>query len=135
MKIRIFALGSILALFVSACAPLLQSFEEDFSTQTPPVTISTKPTGALLIWQSNDSPCRTAAFTVESFSYGDCGKVLTVTTPESGDYASRLQELSDSYASFTAETSAGSLILKGSGESIPSGVEKRAIAEWAILMF
>lgn len=135
MNIRIFALVSILTLFVSACAPLLQSSQEDLSTQTPPVTTSTKPTGALLIWSSNDSPCRTAAFTSESFSYGECGKVLTVTTPEAGDYASRLLELSDSYASFTAETSAGSLILKGSGESIPTGVEKRAIAEWAIWMF
>ena len=135
MNIRIFALGSLLVLFVSACVPMLQSLPGDPSTQTPPVPANTKPTGALLIWQSNDSPCRTAAFTVESFSYGDCGKTLTVTTPETGDYASRLLELSDSYASFTAETSVGSLIVKGSGGSVPTGVEKRAIAEWAIWMF
>ena len=135
MNIRNFAFVGILTLFVSACIPLLQSLPEDSITQTPQVITSTKPTGALLIWSSNDSPCRTAAFTVESFSYGECGKVLTVSRPETADYRSRLLELSDSYASFTAETSAGSLILKGAGESIPTGVEKRAISEWAIWMF
>ena len=135
MNNRIFALIGLLALFVSACAPMLESSQEDSSTQTPPVTTSTKPTGALLIWQSNDSPCKTAAFSRESLSYGECGEALTASTPETADYESRLRELSASFASFTAETSAGSLILKGSGESVPTGVEKRAIAEWATWMF
>ncbi|HET9909465.1 MAG TPA: hypothetical protein VFQ23_22655 [Anaerolineales bacterium] len=135
MKNSIFALIGLLVLFVSACAPMLESTQEALSTQTPPVTTSTKPTGALLIWQSNDSPCKTAAFSTESLSYGECGKALTASTPETADYESRLLELSDSFASFTAETSVGSLILKGSGESVPTSVEKRAIAEWATWMF
>ena len=135
MNHKVFALVGILILFVSACAPMLQPFPEDQFTQTPPVTASTKPTGALLIWQSNDSPCRTAAFSVESLSYGECGKVLTAYSPQAAGYKQRLSELSASYASFTAETSVGSLILKGSGDSIPTGVEKRAIAEWATWMY
>jgi hypothetical protein len=44
-------------------------------------------------------------------------------------------ELSGLYTSFSAETSAGDLIFKGAGDLAPTDAEKRAIAEWAQLLF
>ncbi|MDQ3006461.1 MAG: hypothetical protein M3R47_13900, partial [Chloroflexota bacterium] len=50
-------------------------------------------------------------------------------------HMARLTEYSELYTSFGAETPAGSLIFKGTGELMPTDAEKRALAEWARLMF
>lgn len=135
MNIRIFTFVGIIFLLISACAPVLQSPQGNALTQTPQAPANTKPTGALLIWQSNDAPCQTAAFSIESLSYGECGKALTAVSTQATGHEPRLSELSSRYASFAAETHAGSLIFKGSGELIPADAETRAIAEWAKLTF
>jgi len=124
-----FALSAIIALLLSACAfPVTES-------PAAQVASATKPTGALLIWQSNGSPCETAAFSLASLSYGECGSALDIALAQTMGHEPRLSELSSRYASFAAETPAGSLIFKGSGNLIPSDAEMRAIAEWARLLF
>ncbi|HXQ34499.1 MAG TPA: hypothetical protein VN843_10840 [Anaerolineales bacterium] len=136
MKSKFFSTLILFALLLSACGGLAPPFLLEVpASQTPPAPANTKLTGALLIWQSNDSPCTTAAFSVKSLSYGECGKTFTAVSPETVGYENRLSDLSGLFTSFTAETSAGSLILKGSGNLVPTDAEKRAIAEWAKLMF
>src|SRR5687767_12018006 len=103
-KNKVFVFLTQVAWLLSACAPIV--------AQAPREATNTAATGALLIWQSKDSPCETAAFSRESFSYGECGKALIAVSPQTAGYELRLSEFSDLYISFTAETSAGSLISK-----------------------
>ena len=126
-KNKVFVFLAQIALVLSACAPI--------STAETQEIAETVTTGNWLIWQSNDTPCETAAFSQESLSHGECGKALTAVSQQTTGHATRLSELSELYTSFGAETSAGSLIFKGTGELMPTEAEKRALAEWAKLMF
>lgn len=136
MDAKVFVFLAMMSLLLSACgASVTESPLTISATQTPSAASNTKPTGALLIWQSNDSPCQMAAFSLPSLSYGKCGGVLTNIPAQTTNHEPRLSELTGLYASFTTETPAGSLIFKGAGNLVPSDAEKRAIAEWAKLMF
>ena len=125
-KNKVFVFLAQMALVLSACAPIAPAEPQEI-----PETVTT---GNWLIWQSNDSPCETAAFSPQSLSYGECGKALTAVTTESTGHIARLTEYSELYTSFGAETPAGNLIFKGTGELMPTDAEKRALAEWAKLM-
>ena len=129
MKIKVYGFLVTIALLLSAC----EAYATESSTDTLSPKIET--IGALLIWESIDSPCETAAITLESLSYGKCGDPLTSVSMQVTNHSPRLSELSDLYASFSAETPAGNLIFKGTGNLVPTEAEKRAIAEWAGLMF
>jgi hypothetical protein len=126
-KNKFFVLLVQIVLLLSACAPV--------DTAAPQDVAETVATGNWLIWQSNNSPCETAAFSPQGLSHGECGKSLTAVSEQTTGHAARLSELSELYVSFGAETPAGSLIFKGTGELVPTGAEKRALAEWAKLMF
>ena len=118
----------MIALLLSACgsfAPVASN--ENLSTPTSQ--------DALLIWESTDAPCETAAITLESLSYGACGGALTNVSTQVTNHSARLSQLSGLYTSFSAETPAGDLIFNGAGNLVPTDAEKRAIAEWARLMF
>jgi len=128
MKTKVYGFLVTIAL-LSAC----EAYATESSTDTLSPKIET--IGALLIWESIDSPCETAAITLESLSYGKCGDPLTSVSMQVTNHSPRLSELSDLYASFSAETPAGNLTLKGTGDLVPTEAEKRAIAEWARLMF
>jgi len=129
MKTKVYGFLVTITLLLSAC--------EAYATESSTDTLSPKSetTGALLIWESIDSPCETAAITLESLSYGKCGDPLTSVSMQVTNHSPRLAELSDLFASFSAETPAGNLIFKGMGDLVPTAAEKRAIAEWARLMF
>ncbi len=136
MAAKVFPFLAMMSLLLSACgASVTESPLAISSTPTSPAASNTKPTGALLIWESNDSPCQMAAFSSASLSHGECGGVLTNSPTSATGHEPRLSKISGIYASFTAETIAGSLIFKGAGNLVPSDAEKRAIAEWARLMF
>jgi hypothetical protein len=129
MKTKVYGFLVTITLLLYAC--------EAYATESSTDTLSKKSEtiGALLIWESIDSPCETTAITLESLSYGQCGDPLTSVSMRVTNHSPRLSELSDIYASFSAETPAGNLIFKGKGDLVPTEAEKRAIAEWARLMF
>lgn len=136
MKTKVYAFWIVLTLLLSACGsgvPIL--LPEDLSTPISPESAATETNDALLIWESIDSPCETAAITSGGLSYGTCGDALTAVSKEITDHSLRFSDLSNLYASFTAQTPAGNLIFKGSGNLIPTDSEKRAMAEWAKLMY
>lgn len=126
-KNRVFILLAQIALVLSACAPIVPA--------APQEAAETVTAGHWLIWQSSDAPCETAAFSLEGLSYGECGKSLSAVSEQTTGHVARLSEYSELYTSFSAETPAGSLILKGTGALMPTEAEKRALAEWAKLMF
>jgi len=126
-KNKVFVFLAQIALMLSACAPI--------STAATQQAVETVTTGNWLIWQSNDTPCETAAFSPQSLSHGECGKSLTTVSQQTTGHGARLSKLSELYTSFGAETPAGSLIFKGTGELMPTEAEKRSLAEWAKLMF
>lgn len=136
MNTRVFTFLSVIALLLSACVPFLTlSPTENASTQTSQEVPNTPTPSGLLIWEGKDSPCQTAVFSSGGLSYGECGKVLTVAQPQTTGHEPRFSELTNLYASFAAETQAGSLIFKGNGSLVPTEAEKRAVAEWGKLMF
>src|SRR3972149_9449609 len=136
MKIKMYSFLVTIALLLSACGSSdPQSSTENLSTPTSQEVLKTETADALLIWESADSPCETAAITLKSLSYGKCGDPLTDVPAQVTNHSARLSELSGLYASFSTETPAGNLIFKGAGNLVPTDAEKRAIAEWATLMF
>ena len=134
MKFRVFVI-LIIALLFSACAPRLIPLPTESVPSQPEQEVTPTAINALLLWERYTTTCETAAFSSGNISHGICGKALTVTSLQSTIYGSRFSEIADSYTSFAAETVAGSLIFKGAGSLVPTDAEKRAIAEWAKLMF
>jgi hypothetical protein len=132
MRIKSFVFLLILSLMVSACGslPLGPVTENDI-----PPTPAPKTNYALLIWESPDLPCQTLAVTPVGLSYGPCNESLIKVPEQLTNHSARFLELADIFSSFAAETPAGSLIFKGSGNLIPSDAEKRAIGEWGSLLF
>ena len=129
MNTKVYGFLVTIALLLSSC----EAYATESSTATLSPNVET--IGTLLIWESIDSSCETAAITLESLSYGKCAEPLTSVSMKVTNHSPRLSELSDLFASFSAETPAGNLIFKGMGDHVPTGAEKRAIAEWARLMF
>lgn len=136
MKVRIYSLVALTALLLSACGTIVVgSSTENASTPGPQAAGQTQTTGAVLIWESIGPPCETVAVTPRTLSYGNCGELLTAVPPQITDHSTRFSELSGVYAPFSDRTRAGSLVFKGNGDLVPTDAEKRAIAEWARLMF
>ena len=136
MHLRIFTFLIISTLLFSACAPRLIPLPTESAPQpTPPEATQTAITSGLLIWDRYSPSCETAVFSPAGLSYGECGKVLSVADSESTVHEPRFSELTSLFASFTAETPVGSLIFRGTGNTVPTNAEKRAIAEWAKLMY
>lgn len=134
MKFRVLVF-LIIALLFSACAPRLIPLPTESVSSQPERDVTPTAINALLIWERYTPTCETAAFSSGKVSHGECGKPLTVTQLPSTEFGSRFADISNSYASFAAETSAGSLIFKGAGNLVPTDAEKRAVAEWAKLTF
>ncbi len=91
---------------------------------------------SLLVWQDNDgSLCEKAVFSVEELAFGGCTGELEILDAQQSAHVPRLLELVSTYRSFTAQTSAGSVTLKGTGSKNATWAEQRAIAEWARLTY
>lgn len=135
MHTRVFTYLTIISFLLSACAPRLIPLPTQSAPQpTPPAATQTAITTGLLLWDRYSPSCETAALSPAGFSYGACGKALVI-APQDIGREMRFAELTSLFTSFTAETPAGSLIFRGSGNTVPTDAEKRAIAEWAKLMF
>ena len=96
----------------------------------------TKSPDPLLVWQDErGSSCEKALFFNEGLSFGACtGELTTIGIQRSG-HLPHLLELVNQYASFKAQTPAGSVALQSTGSKVPTQEEQRAIAERARLTF
>lgn len=136
--IRTFITLILFVTLFSACGPVVP-MEVSLPTETPehmsPIATAS-PTNSgedLLRWESAVVPCQTAVFSTQGIAFGECGGLLT--TSQNLSHVRRLLELVDTYSSFSADTPAGKLTLKGRGTTIATQSEQRAIAEWSNLQF
>lgn len=87
----------------------------------------------LISWQQTFDICQAAQFGRDGVAYGPCmgvmmsGKLSSEREAELGDFIA-------TYASFEAETAAGSVTLNGLGSTEASPAEQRMIAEWASIV-
>lgn len=84
-----------------------------------------------LQWQSSGDPCQQADFSADGFSFGPCAGQMQTVQFKTPERAAQLNHLVSTYAAFSAVTVAGTVTLRGSGQTQPTPAEQRAIAEWA----
>jgi hypothetical protein len=90
---------------------------------------------AAIVWQEQDEGCSTAVIGLDGLAYGPCDGDLVSAVYASVDRLAELEYFLQTFASFEAETPAGTVIFRGQGEVQPSEAEQRAVAEWARLVF
>lgn len=99
------------------------------------------PTDVFIRWKYSDGKeCRAAVIGTDRMQYGTCGEAMldassmaTMWPDVSGQ--SQASYLRRTYAPFTANTARGSLVFSGTGATVASQAEQRAIAEWALTRF
>lgn len=89
------------------------------------------PGEALLTWKSPGSNCQAAVMSLTTISFGPCNTLRLTQRWENVEHLADLKHFVETFAPFSAETKAGSLQFKGSGASLATPAEQRAIAEWA----
>lgn len=88
-------------------------------------------------WQYSDGrECRAAVIGTERVQYGVCGEAMLATTPWPSLWPqvngqSQADYLKHKYAPFTANTIRGTVVFSGTGTTVATEAEQRAIAEWA----
>jgi hypothetical protein len=86
----------------------------------------------ILIWSGADgSGCQTLEIGAEGVAFGRCSGLLMGALLRRDTRQADLDEFVAKYASFEAETPAGTLRFVGSGPTIATPDEERMIAEWA----
>ncbi len=86
-------------------------------------------TRPLLAWEGPD--CEQFTVTLQSASYGECGRPLTNSSDVTPSAAEKAAQWSKSYAAFEADTPAGTIRFDGSGPLVAASSEQRMMAEWA----
>ena len=86
-------------------------------------------------WQSPEQPCQTLEIKAAEVFFGDCSSNLTPGKFINHERLSQLVKFAGQYQSFTAETRAGRITFQGQGQVTASPPERRAVAEWARLVF
>jgi hypothetical protein len=114
---------------IAACGPTSQGVEPAAGEQVEAV-----PAGTLSVQWQADGQCRQATLDRnENVRYGSCGGSLT--TLQLGEAtveaSSELGTFVDQYASFTAETAAGTVTFGGQGSQVATAAEQRMLGEWA----
>ncbi len=90
---------------------------------------------ASITWQQQDQGCSIAVISLNGVAYGSCGESLTSSMFVSQDRVDEFKHFVTTYQSFNAVTPAGQVTLQGQGDQVASEVERRAIGQWAQLLF
>jgi hypothetical protein len=86
-----------------------------------------------ITWRLNGNPCQSAVLSATGVEYGPCGGTMTTTHYAEAWAADAYMHYIQTYAPFTAQTVAGSLIFTGTGQTVATPAEQRLIAEFARL--
>ena len=96
---------------------------------------------AFLQWQYSDAQgCKVAVIGPRQMHFGACGEAMLAASSETPmwptvDGQSQASYIRQAYAPFTADTVRGTLVFSGTGTTVASKAEQRAIAEWAFTRF
>ena len=97
--------------------------------QEPPAAAISGDLG--MVWGSSSEPCQSAVITQETLSFGPCGGPSKEVPLAAQELAGDLAYYTSIYASFEAQTPAGSLAFFGAGPAVATPAEQRMMAEWA----
>jgi hypothetical protein len=100
------------------------------------VRLAAAPLGSIgetvVTWMDTRSSFSTIAIGTEGVSFGlRGGPQLGRGLPPDQGFERKLEGLTSRFTSFEAVTDAGQISFEGTGESVPSELEKRMVAEWA----
>lgn len=84
-----------------------------------------------LTWVGGDEECRMAHINERGMDYGVCGGTLAIEVFSEPQHAVELLNYLNAYTTFTAQTSAGRVELRGLAQPLASPAEQRSVAEWA----
>lgn len=89
----------------------------------------------ILSWMhtASEGACQEARFSTEGLVFGRCGGVQMSVPYALQERESELSEFAAAFASFTADTPAGSIEFQGDGPDKASFAQQRMLAEWANL--
>jgi hypothetical protein len=109
------------------------------------VRLAQSPVGSLadafMQWQYSDAGgCKVAVIGIRQMHFGACGEAMLAASSETPmwptvDGQSQASYIRQAYAPFTADTVRGTLVFSGTGTTVASQAEQRAIAEWAFTRF
>jgi len=88
-----------------------------------------------IAWQGNEQPCQTAVISNQGVSYGSCQETLVNAPFINSIRASQFTDFVQEYQAFNADTTAGKVTFIGQGQIVATPAQKRAISEWAGLVF
>ena len=94
-------------------------------------------TDAFLQWELNDGKeCRTLRMSTERLQYGFCGEALLAESSQATMWPdlggeSQASYWQRTYAPFTTTTVRGTVVFTGTGTTVATEAEERAISEWA----
>ena len=86
-----------------------------------------------LTWRQTSGDCQVAHFSQANFQYGPCAGTLTSASYAESWSSAAFNHFIQTFASFSAQTVAGTVIFTGTGQTIASPAEQRMIAEFARL--
>lgn len=91
----------------------------------------------VLVWRQEEmGMCNSATIGAQQIAFGPCeGPLASAPLIEEMSRPAELTEFMQTYASFEAETAAGSITFTGAGTTVATPAEQRMLAEWARLVF
>jgi hypothetical protein len=90
---------------------------------------------AVIVWEERDGGCSTVLVDERAVAYGSCDDDLMPALFANVQRIEELRYLSETFASFEAETEAGVVTFRGEGQQEASEAEQRAVAEWSRQVF
>jgi hypothetical protein len=93
------------------------------------------PETAVVVWEERDGGCSTVLVDEQAIAYGPCDGDLMPALFGNVQRIEELRYLTETFASFEAETDAGVVTFRGEGQQEASEVEQRAVAEWSRQVF
>jgi len=96
---------------------------------------------AFIQWQYSDAEgCKAAVIGSRQMRFGACGEAMLAASSETPMWPtvngqSQASYIEQAYAPFTTDTLHGTLVFSGTGATVASKAEQRAIAEWAFTRF
>ena len=85
----------------------------------------------IIEWNNAIGMCSVSKISLKQISFGECGAPMLTTRFSETDAIQDLRYFWQTYASFTAKTSAGNINFKGQGKIETTLAEKRMIGEWS----
>lgn len=131
-RVTLQALGSNYELHTNQTGKLIVLANQPVVFGTPKGTGMQNP---VIGWKSGSLPCTALQIAGSQAAFGPCGSTPKVVELANLQRSVELSYFVKNYAALSAQTSAGEVILTGSGPVQPSTAQQRALAEWTQMVY